>query len=263
LSRIAWKEREKMPERETVSLAWRVEETGIAAWPALREVMYRGWLLRLGNGLSRRGNSANPTRGYRPPDPAFLAGCAAFYRRHKLPAVFRVPSLLDLGVAARLADAGYAAEGETCVLYGPLAALPAAPDPAVRLLPRPSPAWLAAMARLQGHTPRQARIYGRIVRLIAEPAAFAVLDDGGGAAALGYGVIHDGLLCYASVVTAPARRRRGLAFRLVAALAAWARSQDAGGACLQVEADNAPARALYDRFGLARELYRYCYYRAA
>jgi ribosomal protein S18 acetylase RimI-like enzyme len=49
---------------------------------------------------------------------------------------------------------------------------------------------------------------------------------------------------------------------LIAALAAWGRDEGAVGACLQVEAGNASALALYDGFGLKTELYRYHYRRA-
>jgi ribosomal protein S18 acetylase RimI-like enzyme len=44
-------------------------------------------------------------------------------------------------------------------------------------------------------------------------------------------------------------------------LAAWAKEQRAEGACLEVEAGNRPARALYDAIGLKTELYRYHYRR--
>jgi len=116
------------------------------------------------------------------------------------------------------------------------------------------------MARLQGHTPAHRAIYRRLVRAIAIPARFALLTVDGMPAALAYGAIHDGLLCYESVITDPCRRRQGCARRVIASLALWARDSGATGACLQVEAGNTPARALYRDLGLV-ELHRYHYRR--
>jgi GNAT superfamily N-acetyltransferase len=116
------------------------------------------------------------------------------------------------------------------------------------------------MARLQGHGAAHAAIYRRIVEAIAVPARFALLAVDGAPAALANGALHDGVLCYQSVVTDPRRRRQGLGRRIIATLAAWARANGAAAACLEVEAGNAPALALYARCGLA-EQYRYYYRR--
>ncbi len=243
-------------------LAWRAEETCLNAWPALREVVFAGWLLRLGGGVSRRANSANPLAPDSAADETLIAACEAFYRRHGMPPIFRIPGLIDAAIDERLAARGYQAEGETCTLYGAIDAVAAAKDPAVRLASRPTSSWLAAMAALQDHSKQQAASYRRIVRAIALPAAFAALSEGGDTVALAYGAIHDGLLCYESVITDARRRRRGYAWRAIAALAAWAKEAGAEGACLQVDAANTPARALYDRFGIKTELFRYHYRRA-
>jgi N-acetylglutamate synthase len=240
------------------ALEWRVEETCLNAWPALREVLLDRWLLRFSEGLTRRGNSANPLW---PVSHADLLACEALYRRLGLPTIFRVLSLIDPLVDERLAEAGYTGEGESCVLYAPIGDLAAARDPDVRLLRQPTQEWFAAMAALQNHSSEQAAIYRRIVGQLAIPAAFALLSDKAGAVALGYGALHNGLLCYESVITDRRRRRQGSGRRTVKALAAWASDQGAVGACLEVEAHNAPARALYDAVGLKRELYRYHYRR--
>jgi N-acetylglutamate synthase len=245
----------------SAELAWRVEETCVNAWPALRQVLLDGWVLRFSEGMTRRANSANPLRGPRETGGSLIAACEALYQRRGLPTIFRSPSIIDPDLDERLDERGYSREGESCVRYGDLTALEAASDSAVQLLSRPTREWFAAMAALQKHTTEQRRTYRRIVGAIAIPAAFAALAVDGAFVALAFGAIHDRLLCYESVITDPRRQRRGYARRVVAGLAAWAKDQGAEGACLQVEAHNAAALALYDGVGLKAELYRYHYRR--
>lgn len=241
-------------------LPWRIEETCFNAFPSLRQVRLGDWLMRFSPGVSRRSNSVNPLR----PDCADIAGALAtaeaLYPAQGLPAIFRVPSIADPALDSMLAARGYTSEGETCVLHGAIGELAAA-DPEVRLLASPVTEWLDAMAALQGFSPAQRSTYRGIVGAIALPARFAMLRADGMPAALAYGAIHDGLLCYESVITDPRLRRQGLARRVIGALAAWAHDAGADAACLQVQADNAPARALYAGFGLTTELYRYHYRR--
>ena len=239
-------------------LEWRVEEACLNAWPALREVVLGGWLLRFSDGLTRRANSANALSPLALADPR---DCEALYRRLGQPTIFRVLSLLDPSLDEQLEALGYAREGESCVLLGELGELAAAADSEVRLLTRPSPQWFAAIAALQGHTGEQARSYRRIVAQLAVPAAFVALSAEGETVALAYGALHRGLLCYESVITGGPRRRQGYGRRIVGALAAWAIANGATAACLEVEAGNLPARGLYDAIGLKRELYRYHYRR--
>jgi len=241
-----------------LELEWRVEEACLNAWPALREVLLDGWLLRFSEGLTRRANSANPLR---PVSHVDLQTCEALYRRSGLPTIFRVLSLLDPSVEERLAEAGYTEEGESCVLYGPIEDIETARDPDVRLQDEPNPEWFAAMASLQNHSSEQAASYRRIVGQVALPSAFAAMSDEGEGVAVAYGALHNGLLCYESVITDNRRRRRGYGRRIITALAAWAKEQGADGACLAVEAHNTPARALYDATGFKTELYQYHYRR--
>jgi GNAT superfamily N-acetyltransferase len=239
-------------------LEWRVEETCLNAWPALREVLFDGWVLRFSRGLTRRANSVNPLQ---PVSQVDSRACEALYRRLGLPTIFRVLSLVDPLIDERLAKGGYTGEGESCVLYASIEDIAAGRDPDVKLLDQPTPGWFDAMATLQNHSSEQAAIYRSIVGQLAIPAAFAALSDEGGTAALAYGALHNGLLCYESVITDRFRRRQGWGRRIVCALADWARDEGAIGACLEVEAHNAPARALYAAIGLKRQLYRYHYRR--
>lgn len=248
------------PAIDCAGLAWRVEEACLNAWPAPRQVLFAGWVLRFGGGLTRRANSANPLGIERTDPDTLIAGCEALYRRHRQPTIFRLPSLIEPAVDERLAARGYGSEGVALVLHADIGALAETRDPAVRLLSRPGAEWLTAMAALQRQTKKQARLYRRIVGALAIPAAFAALIEGDEIAALGFGAIHDGVICYESLVTDPRRLRRGHARRIIAGLAAWAVENGASGACLEVEAANAPALALYAALGF-KELYRYHYRR--
>jgi N-acetylglutamate synthase len=242
-------------------LAWRVERACRNAWPALRQVWLGDWQLRLAEGLTRRANSANPLRPDYRDSEALVAACEAFYLRHNQRAIFRLPTIIDTALERRLAAAGYTGEGESLVLHGDIAEVAAASDPAVQLLPQPSAAWFAAMADLQGQDDRQRRTYRRIVERLAVPAVVALLTVDGEPAALAYGAVSEGLLCCESVVADRRRRRQGFARRIVSSLAAWGGKRGVEGVCLEVEATNLAALALYERIGLKTELYRYHYRR--
>jgi ribosomal protein S18 acetylase RimI-like enzyme len=239
----------------------RIEEGCFNAFPSLKQVLLDGWFIRFAEGLSRRANSANPLRPDCAPVERVIDTIEALYRGQGQPPIFRVPSFIG-GIEEVLAARGYSGEGDTRVLYGPMSELAARPDPEVVLSSHAGSDWLSAVGTLQGHSAEQRVTYRRIVRAVALPVAFAALRVDGRITALAFGAVHDGLLCYESVATDPRRRRQGLARRIVAALADWAREQGADAACLQVVADNAPAIALYDGFGLKTDLYGYRYWRA-
>lgn len=143
-------------------LCWRVERALQLAWPALEELRFGDWLARFAPGVSRRSNSANPTRADLGDIEADIAACEAAYRARGAPAMFRVPALVAAGADAALARRGYAVEGESVTLYAELAR-EAGRDPAVRISERADAGWLAAMAALQGQTAAQAAVYRGVV----------------------------------------------------------------------------------------------------
>lgn len=243
-------------------LSWRVERTCHRAWPSLEERVTGDWLLRFAAGHSRRANSANPLQPVSGDIGAVIAMVQAQYAARNLPAIFRVPGIVDADIEAQLTQHGYLPEGETITLYCDLPAMPMRRDPDVTIDPRPTEAWLAGMSDLQGHDAQRRQSYATILGRIEIPAAFLAFRIEGSLAAMAYGGLHDGLLCLESVITAEALRGRGYASRIVGALLAWAIEQGAGGACLQVEAHNIAAQKLYRGMGFMRELYRYRYWRA-
>jgi ribosomal protein S18 acetylase RimI-like enzyme len=243
------------------ALAWRIEQACFHAWPALEQVEVGDWTVRFGRGLTRRNNSANPTRADARLSDAEIEACAGIYARWGQPTIFRLPSFLDPEADRRLERLGFSREEDVLTLVGDADALACAPDPQARILETANEDWLAARSALAGLTPAETATYAEVVRRLALPGVFAAVSCDGEPASMAYGALHDGLLCIESVVTAQAWRGRGLAHRMLGALFAHASARGCHGACLQVRAENAPAIALYRRLGLTREVYRYHYRR--
>ena len=99
---------------------------------------------------------------------AVIEPIEAVYRRQGQPTIFRVPSFLSPALDTPLTERGYGREGETCVLYGAMDAVAAAPDPEIELSAEPSPEWLAAMAEFQRGFGKKRRTYAAGARGMAE-----------------------------------------------------------------------------------------------
>ncbi|MCJ2013792.1 GNAT family N-acetyltransferase [Methylobacterium sp. J-076] len=239
------------------ALNWQVEEACLNAWPSPRHVLVHGYLLRAAGGPSKRINSCNPMRGAGDPEAAIPA-CEAIYATLGQRPIFRVP---DIAAQMRegLERRGYRAIGETRTLYRPFDGLQVTEDAEVTVAETPSTDWLALRDAVSGHDPATARAFRTVTGAIALPCAYASVSVPGGLGAIAFGVRDGGLLVIESVAVPAPLRGRGLARRAVTALMGWGAATGARGVCLQVEAGNSPAIALYARLGFARELYRYHY----
>jgi GNAT superfamily N-acetyltransferase len=241
-------------------LAWRVEAACIEAWPCAWETTLDGWLVRFSGGPTRRTNSVNPLPGQRAPVGAILDRARSLYATLKQPVLFRVPAIAP-GLDDTLDALGFeAGEATTVTLHAMLGDCPTRIAGDARVGPLDGE-WLEARARLIGWDAAGMQVYTGMLQLIAGPAAFASVRSGGQIVAVAYGAIAQGLLVIESVVTDDTLRRRGFGRQVVAALLAWARGEGIDEACLQVLADNEPARALYRGLGFTQELYRYHYRR--
>jgi N-acetylglutamate synthase len=243
-----------------VSLAWRVEEACLNALPSSRQVLLDRWLIRLSGGPIRRMNSVNPLKAD-VHDPAPIVAIARrLYHAQKQQMIFRVPSIAR-GMDASLERLNFAVEGGTCALLADFSQHKFIEDHEVRLAVSPSAEWLAARVRLLPVSHADHQIFQAAIEAIALPKGFASIAYSDQVVAIAYGVIHDALLVVESVMTDREFRQRGFGRRIVERLMNWAFRQGAGSACLQVVADNLPARALYRKLGFRTELYRYHYRR--
>lgn len=185
-----------------------VEDACLNAWPALKEIFYDGWLIRLAEGHTRRTNSVNVLHAGAMPIDEKIAHCERLYDAHGLPAIFRIRSTDDPVLERALASRGYGAEDESCTLYKDFGdGITAAGDDVEILEGGASAEWLSTQARFAQRPLQQDDIRARLLRQVALPVAFAARRDGhGNIVSVAYGAIHERLVSLQWVVTDPAAR---------------------------------------------------------
>jgi GNAT superfamily N-acetyltransferase len=242
-----------------LAVARRLEERALNASGAFRSLLYDGWLLGYRPGPTKRLRCVNALYPSRLPLAEKVAYCTAFYAAAKLPAIFRLmpfsePAALDGWLEAN----GWTAFDRTRVLHASLSGSPpsALPDVPIELVepmqwaPLVAPLLDIASEALPAHVDRQSSYplphVGAVIRREGDLVACGLLKLEGD---------HAGLF---AVHTAQAWRGRGFARAIVARLLAEAQQHGATRAYLQVTDDNAPALAVYDRFGFT-QAYAYWY----
>lgn len=220
-----------------------------------------GWLLPMDHGTVGRARSAVPLH-HGPPDIAALAPLLARYEARGFTPALRLPDLPafeDLQQALRLR--GFVREQPTLTQTAPVASLLAPQaDPQVVLADTPDTAWMA-MFLGEGLDPVDGASRARSLAR-ATGTRFASLREGRDTVACGAASFGQGWLGVHGMRTAAAQRGRGLAGRLLQAMAREAAQRGIQAAFLQVDASNAPALALYRRLGFSTA-WPYAYWRQA
>jgi ribosomal protein S18 acetylase RimI-like enzyme len=252
-----------MNNRRNDHSAWasarRIEERALNASGAFQSLVYDGWLLGYRPGPTKRLRCINPFYPSTLPLAEKIDYCAAFYAAAGLPAVFRLlPFSEPSGLDGWLDDNAWGMFERTLVLRADLAP---APEPAgagdsVDIVGVAQ--WEPLVAELLDIAPIARSGFAERAAMYPLPQAGAVIRRNGEIVACGLLKLEDDHAGLFALKTAPSWRGQGLGRAVVAALLDEARRHGAATAYLQVTADNAPALALYRRFGFAAA-YEYWY----
>jgi len=238
----------------------RIEEAALNAWPAPQQMMYDGWVLRFTGGNSKRVNSVNIFDPSTLPLSEKVQFCEVVYNRLGLPVLFRLPEPFTTPELPQiLMDSGFEAFDLTLVLGREIdvsSALPAGVD--VRSLLDED--WLQIYAQITGKTLSSLVHHKAVLKGIVPEKKLIALYWGERPVACGMGVVSGDLLGYFSIYTDTDVRRKGLGQAVMSVLSQWGFEHGATFGYLQVEGDNAPALALYQKLGFTR-LYGYEYWK--
>lgn len=239
----------------------RYEAAGFRAWPA-SAVHYDGtWVIRLTAGHpAKRLNSVNPLD---PGDlrdlPERIARAGRRFKAYGRPMTFRMSPLSGAGLAGHLDKEGWTTLSESLVMAFDLDN--AAVDAAMDQIPmKDMGRFVAAAMQTQAMDPGLRPGLSEIIGAIQPEAGLFVLERGDNPLATAICVHEGDLAGLFEVATRTGERGKGFGRRLVLSALKWARLRGASRAWLQVEADNAAARRLYELIGFS-EVYRYHYRR--
>lgn len=229
-----------------------IEVATAKAFPGIEHTRCGQWLLRAGDGVTERSNSAAPLGPQALFTPVPYEEIKEFYRRHNLPALILVPE--------RIAPAILGDGPEIIVMTHPLDNVSEINDVHAEFLDQPDDDWLELYHFRGKALPRHALELLRTT--IDGRMCFGRLKRDGKTVAITRGTITDGYLGYSAVEVAPEYRRQGLATELGAAMLAWGKAHGAHTAYLQVIESNAAGIGLYHKLGFV-EHHRHKYVRVS
>ncbi|MFJ3581185.1 GNAT family N-acetyltransferase [Streptomyces sp. NPDC090127] len=232
-------------------------------WQPVESEALGEWTLRASHGFTRRANSVLPLGDPGLPTDAALARVRDWYGQRGLTPYVQTSTGAEGTqelLCAELERRGWRAEVTAEVQVGGLAPVGDldADVSRVRLARDVDEAWLRRYNRFGVAGPHVLSL------LSSGPSVWfaSVPGTGGIPAAIGRCVVDGRWAGFTAVEVDPEQRRQGLATAVMAALARRALDEGASAAWLQVESDNAGARAMYERMGFAVH-HHYHHYRPA
>lgn len=243
-----------------------VETATAKAFPGIDHTWAGQWLMRAGDGITERSNSALPIGPAAGTAPVPLDEIRAFYARHGLPVRIAVPDRICRPAEQLVAGPGWELGPDIIVMTRSAEGLPAPTPPEAlphiraEVLDQPDEEWLALYHFRGRALPRKALqllrddIDGRMSfgRLVLDDGS----GDGGGprTVAITRGTLTESgdgrrWLGFSAVEVTPDLRRRGLGTLMGLHMMHWGADNGADACYLQVVSGNEAGIALYRSLG--------------
>lgn len=242
---------------------------GARAWQPVESEQLGDWQLRAAAGFTRRANSVLPLGAPGRPLDEALGYVRDWYAARGLPPYVQLATGHEgtqEALAAELARRGWTREVTALIRTGTLAPIADRDADVSRVALSRSfdDTWLSRYQRFASPGPEVTQVIasGPSTWFATVAAPDATAGSRPAATAIGRCVVDGRWAGFMAIEVDPAARRQGLASAVMTALARKALDEGASAAWLQVEEDNAGARALYDGMGFETH-HSYHHFRSA
>ena len=235
-----------------------IERAGLKAWPAIEVEWDGAWVRRAANGYTQRANSVQSMDPTDDTDAeARLANSQVWFEARGLQPIFRQTPLAGPNTLAVLKAARWDTVDASHLFAMKLKEME--PDERGRIYEILDTQFLAAQQRLRGYSNEKLDRLKALLSVIKVPVCGIVFySEDGQPAASAIMDVADDIVITGNVITDPTQRRKGYATAMMRTGLAWARSQGAKVAALNVAADNPGGQALYRSLGYVHQ-YDYTY----
>ena len=247
-----------------------IEELSINAWPALKTVVYDGWIIRLAEGFAHRANSVSPVYPSKINLDEKIRFCEKLYSGYNIPVSFKLvkfPGSKDHINAAdaehrlleeKLEKLNYKRINETSIQTGFIKDIVKSSPRGVVIQNTFTSEWMEKVLELNNTEVKYVPVFKGILGNIAVDKIVAHKEINGEIAGVGCGVVERGYAGIFDIIVKEEYRRQGYAQEIVEAILMEAGNRGADKTYLQVMMDNAAALKLYKKMGY-NESYRYWY----
>ena len=236
-----------------------IEELSMNAWPALKTILYDGWIIRLSNGYGNRANSINPIypSGINPEEK--IAYCDKLFARYGLLTTYKIIGCAEhKPIDEKLEKLNYRKINETSIQTCEIPLMAPNNNEGILIDNDFDDKWVNSVIDFNRIEEEHIPTFKKILGNIACEKIVVHKETGNEIAGCGYGAIENGYVGVFDIVVKENLRGKGYGRQIVETILSEAAKRGVKKSYLQVMINNPVALGLYKKLGY-REIYRYWY----
>jgi ribosomal protein S18 acetylase RimI-like enzyme len=239
-----------------------LQEISCNAWPAVKNHILNGWIVRLAEGITRRANSVLPLCYYGNDALKDIKQVEQLYKQWNLPSVFQIPDYCEpQKLLSILEERGYVKEAESLVMLCSANEISNISQNEVFSYSheeQESDEWFNALQQFNSASDNRIKGVRKIISRIKQPKNFFYAKKNETIVGVALAIIERSHLGIYNMTTNPELRRQGIARSIIFEMKKWCQEKDIENIYLQVQGDNLGAIKLYKSVNLT-ETFRYRY----